>query len=199
MARGERGRVSWPTARDRCKAVVLATGTFLGATMFRGEERWSGDGRERARQRAGRADPRTWPCRGRLKTGTPPRLDGRTIDWSRTGPQPSDRLPWTMALAPKPRSRRNLLVQSLAPMREVMTSFALALERSPLFAGAIEGTGATYCPSIEDKVHRFGDRDGHQISSSRKASTRTWSIPTGFRPRCRPTFKWIWYGQHRRA
>ncbi len=82
------------------RAVVLATGTFLGATMFRGEERWSGgrQGGQSASALAGQVRE-LGLAQGRLKTGTPPRLDGRTIDWSRTSPQPSDAIQWTMALA----------------------------------------------------------------------------------------------------
>ena len=84
-------------------AVVLATGTFLGATMFRGEERWIG-GRQGGQAASALALQvrELGLAKGRLKTGTPPRLDGRTIDWSRTAPQPSDRAAWTMALAPNP-------------------------------------------------------------------------------------------------
>jgi tRNA uridine 5-carboxymethylaminomethyl modification enzyme len=145
-------------------AVVLATGTFLGATMFRGEERWVGgrQGSQAAVALAGQVRE-LGLAEGRLKTGTPPRLDGRTIDWSRTAPQPSDRSPWTMALAPNP-SRRPQLACAITRTNERCHDVIRAgFGRSPLFAGAIEGRGPRYCPSIEDKVHRFGDRDGHQI------------------------------------
>jgi tRNA uridine 5-carboxymethylaminomethyl modification enzyme len=100
---------------------------------------------------------------GRLKTGTPPRLDGRTIDWSRTTPQPSDRDPWTMALAPNPLPQPQLACAITRTNERSHDVIRAGLGRSPLFAGAIEGRGPRYCPSIEDKVHRFGDRDGHQI------------------------------------
>ena len=100
---------------------------------------------------------------GRLKTGTPPRLDGRTIDWSRTTPQPSDREAWTMALAPNPTPRPQLACAVTRTNERSHDVIRAGLGRSPLFAGAIEGRGPRYCPSIEDKVHRFGDRDGHQI------------------------------------
>lgn len=145
-------------------AVVLTTGTFLGAVMFRGEERWAG-GRFNG-QAAGTLGAQIRElglASGRLKTGTPPRLDGRTIDWSRTVAQPSDRDPWTMALAGNPAPRPQL---SCAITRTNLRSHDViraGLGRSPLFGGAIEGRGPRYCPSIEDKVHRFGDRDGHQI------------------------------------
>jgi tRNA uridine 5-carboxymethylaminomethyl modification enzyme len=146
------------------KAVVLATGTFLGGTMFRGEERWSG-----GRQGGQAASALAWQIRelglaqGRLKTGTPPRLDGRTIDWSRVAPQPSDRIAWTMALAPNPKPQPQLACAITRTNERSHDVIRASLGRSPLFAGAIEGRGPRYCPSIEDKVHRFGDRDGHQI------------------------------------
>ena len=150
--------------RLECAAVVVATGTFLGATLFRGEERWSG-GRQGDRassvlaaqiRELGLAD-------GRLKTGTPPRLDGRTIDWARLAPQPSDPTEWTLALAPNPSPQPQLacaMTRTNARSHDVIRG---GLGRSPLFAGAIDGRGPRYCPSIEDKVTRFGDRDGHQI------------------------------------
>jgi len=146
------------------RAVVLATGTFLGATMFRGEERWSG-GRQGGQAACALANQvrELGLAQGRLKTGTPPRLDGRTIDWARTVGQPSDGGVWTMALAPNPEPQPQLscaITRTNARSHDVIRA---GLGRSPLFAGAIEGRGPRYCPSIEDKVHRFGDRDGHQI------------------------------------
>ncbi len=145
-------------------AVVLTTGTFLGATMFRGEERWSG-GRLGGQSAAelGAQVRQLGLAQGRLKTGTPPRLDGRTIDWARTTIQPSDRRAWTMALAPSSALQPHLacaITRTNSRSHDVIRD---GLDRSPLFAGAIEGRGPRYCPSIEDKVHRFGDRDGHQI------------------------------------
>jgi tRNA uridine 5-carboxymethylaminomethyl modification enzyme len=102
---------------------------------------------------------------GRLKTGTPPRLDGRTIDWARLAPQPSDRAPWSMSvLAPGAVQRPPELACAIARTNERTHDVIRAnFDRSPLFAGAIEGRGPRYCPSIEDKVRRFGDREGHQI------------------------------------
>ena len=146
------------------RAVVLATGTFLGATLFRGEERWEG-GRQgcASSTRLGDQVRELGLADGMLKTGTPPRLDGRTIDWARLRPQPSDAAPWTLALA---RSARELPQLACALTRTNARSHDVirqGLDRSPLFAGAIEGRGPRYCPSIEDKVTRFGDRDGHQI------------------------------------
>ena len=145
-------------------AIVLATGTFLGATMFRGEERWSGgrEGGKAATTLVGQIRE-LGLAHGRLKTGTPPRLDGRTIDWSRTAPQPSDRHAWTMAAAPNPSPLPQLACAITRTNQRSHDVIRAGLGRSPLFAGAIKGRGPRYCPSIEDKVHRFGDRDGHQI------------------------------------
>lgn len=146
------------------KAVVLATGTFLGATMFRGEERWSG-GRLGGQSASALATQvrALGLAQGRLKTGTPPRLDGRTIDWSRMSPQPTDRHAWSMALDPNPARQPQLACAITRTNSRSHDVIRAGLGRSPLFAGAIEGRGPRYCPSIEDKVHRFGDRDGHQI------------------------------------
>ena len=146
------------------RTIVVTTGTFLGATMFRGEERWGG-GRlgGRSANRLGAQVRELGLAEGRLKTGTPPRLDGRTIDWARTAAQSSDRAMWTLALARNPAPLPQLscaITRTNARSHDVIRA---GLGRSPLFAGAIEGRGPRYCPSIEDKVHRFGDRDGHQI------------------------------------
>jgi tRNA uridine 5-carboxymethylaminomethyl modification enzyme len=162
------------------RAVVLATGTFLGATMFRGEERWSG-GRQGGQAASALAAQirELGLARGRLKTGTPPRLDGRTIDWSRTQTQPSDRDAWTLALAPNPERQPQLscaITRTNARSHDVIRA---GFGRSPLFAGAIEGRGPRYCPSIEDKVHRFSDRDGHQIFLEPEGLTTCLVYPNG--------------------
>ncbi|MGU3314898.1 tRNA uridine-5-carboxymethylaminomethyl(34) synthesis enzyme MnmG [Sphingomonas sp. M6A6_1c] len=146
------------------RTVVLATGTFLGGRMFRGDERHEGGriGERPARKLAEQLRALALPL-SRLKTGTPPRLDGRTIDWGRLEEQRSDVEPWTMS----PMTEHRLLPQiACAVTRTNAATHDLirgGLDRSPLFGGAIEGQGPRYCPSIEDKVHRFGDRDGHQV------------------------------------
>ena len=150
--------------RVKARTVILTSGTFLGAVMFRGEERWAG-GRFGG-QTAGKLAAQVRElglASGRLKTGTPPRIDGRTIDWARTVDQPSDREAWTMALAPSPASLPQLSCSITRTNERSHDVIRAGLGRSPLFAGAIEGRGPRYCPSIEDKVHRFSDRDGHQI------------------------------------
>jgi tRNA uridine 5-carboxymethylaminomethyl modification enzyme len=164
----ERGRVTGITLasgeRLGAAAVIIASGTFLGGRIFRGEERETG-GRvgERAATALGVQLRECGLPITRLKTGTPPRLDGRTIDWGALGEQPSDADDWRMS----PRTHGARLPQlSCAITRTTVETHAIirgGLDRSPLFSGAIEGGGPRYCPSIEDKIFRFGDRDGHQI------------------------------------
>lgn len=148
----------------RGRSVVLATGTFLGGRIFRGEERTEG-GRidERAATRLG---AQLWALdlpMARLKTGTPPRLDGRTIDWAALDEQPSDAEPWTMSPMTGGRELPQLFCAITRTNETAHAVIRANLDRSPLFTGAIGAAGPRYCPSIEDKIHRFGDRDGHQI------------------------------------
>lgn len=146
------------------KAVVLATGTFLGATMFRGEERMIG-GRvgERAATKMGQQLRDLGLPIARLKTGTPPRIDGRTINWAVLEEQPSDPMGWTMSPLSTGRALRQTFCAITRTNAETHDIIRAGLKRSPLFGGAIQGQGPRYCPSIEDKIHRFGDRDGHQV------------------------------------
>ena len=147
-----------------CRAVVIATGTFLDARMFVGEEVVA-EGRrgERASVALAGQIRDVGLGQGRLKTGTPPRLDGRMIDWARLEEQPSDAEPWAMsALGDGIRQPelRCAITRTNGRTHEIIEA---NFDRSPLFAGTIEGRGPRYCPSIEDKVKRFGGRDGHQI------------------------------------
>ncbi|MCW4462393.1 tRNA uridine-5-carboxymethylaminomethyl(34) synthesis enzyme MnmG [Sphingomonas sp. BT-65] len=147
-----------------CDAVVLASGTFLGGRIFRGEERETG-GRigERAATALGLQLHDLGLPVTRLKTGTPPRLDGRSIDWGRLEEQPSDSEPWRMSpltRAPRLPQLACAITRTTLDTHEIIRG---GLDRSPLFSGAIEAGGPRYCPSIEDKIFRFGDRDGHQI------------------------------------
>jgi tRNA uridine 5-carboxymethylaminomethyl modification enzyme len=146
------------------RAVVVASGTFLDARMFIGERVIQGGRRdERASIALARQIRDIGLGQGRLKTGTPPRLDGRTIDWARLEQQPSEAEPWTMSAIDDGVRQPQLacaIARTNARTHEIIeANFA----RSPLFAGAIEGRGPRYCPSIEDKVRRFADRASHQI------------------------------------
>ncbi len=145
--------------------VVLTTGTFLGGKIHVGETRYAGG-------RAG--DPpaialaerlREMPFEvGRLKTGTPPRIDGKSVDFSNLREQPGDvPLPvfsYTGTAADHPEQVSCWITHTNERTHELIRA---ALHRSPMYAGVIEGAGPRYCPSIEDKVVRFADRTGHQI------------------------------------
>jgi tRNA uridine 5-carboxymethylaminomethyl modification enzyme len=145
-------------------AVVLCTGTFLGGTLFRGEERMVGGriGEASAQVLASQLRSAELPM-ARLKTGTPPRLDGRTIDWARLAEQPSDTQIWTMSALNKTRANPQIFCAITRTNLRSHDVIRANLHRSPMFTGAIGAQGPRYCPSIEDKIHRFADRDGHQI------------------------------------
>lgn len=158
------GGITSDGARIDARSVVLATGTFLGARLFRGSEVWEGGRLGGAAANALAAQmTELGLAEGRLKTGTPPRLEGRTIDWSRTVPQPSDARRWTLALAPLDHELPQLACALTRTSERTHDVIRAGLDESPLFDGSIAGRGPRYCPSIEDKVTRFGDRDGHQI------------------------------------
>ncbi|WP_432768697.1 MAG: tRNA uridine-5-carboxymethylaminomethyl(34) synthesis enzyme MnmG [Sphingopyxis sp.] len=148
-------------------AVVLGTGTFLGGRLFRGEERMVGGriGEAGAHRLAAQLRDAKLPM-ARLKTGTPPRLDGRTIDWARLEEQPSDRAEgatWTCSTWNSERTVPQIFCAITRTNTASHAIIAANLDRSPLFTGAIGAAGPRYCPSIEDKIHRFADRDGHQV------------------------------------
>jgi tRNA uridine 5-carboxymethylaminomethyl modification enzyme len=145
-------------------AVVLATGTFLNGRMHQGRSTAQGGrvGEASAISLADQLRGLALPI-ARLKTGTPPRLDGRTVHWSGLDAQASDQLGWTMSPLTAVRQNPQLscfITRTTPAAHEVIRAW---MDQSPLHSGAIEGRGPRYCPSIEDKVLRFGDRDGHQI------------------------------------
>jgi tRNA uridine 5-carboxymethylaminomethyl modification enzyme len=149
----------------RAEAVVLTTGTFLGGRIHMGETQLAGG-------RAGDAPANTLAARlrelpltvDRLKTGTPPRLDGRTIDFSKLTEQPGDEPLPSFSFVCEPDTHP--AQRSCFITRTNTTTHAIIednLDRSPMYSGVIEGVGPRYCPSIEDKVVRFADKDSHQI------------------------------------
>jgi len=144
--------------------VILCTGTFLGGILFRGEEKFEGGriGENAATRLAEQLRGADLPM-ARLKTGTPPRLDGRTINWAVLDEQPSDDESWTMSAVTKRRENAQIFCAITRTTQASHDVIRANLHRSPLFSGAIDAAGPRYCPSIEDKIHRFGDRDGHQI------------------------------------
>lgn len=162
------GRVTGVTLADgrriSCAAVVIASGTFLNGRLFCGHDvREGGRVGERAARPLGAQLRALGLPMARLKTGTPPRVDGRTIDWASLDRQPSDVVPWTMSPLTGSRPLPQLacaITRTTPATHDVIRG---ALDQSPLYSGAIEGRGPRYCPSIEDKIARFGDRDGHQI------------------------------------
>ena len=146
------------------EAVILATGTFLNGKLFRGEETVAG-GRtgEAASVSLGQQIRDAGLPIARLKTGTPPRLDGRTINWAVLPEQPSDDENWTMSPLSKGRTVPQAFCAVSRTTIETHEIIRGSLDRSPLFRGAIDAQGPRYCPSIEDKIHRFADRDSHQV------------------------------------
>ncbi len=145
-------------------AVVLATGTFLNGKLHFGLDSHAGGrvGEQSATTLASQLRSLDLPVE-RLKTGTPPRLDGRTIDWSGLERQASDAEMWTMSPLSEGRTAPQLFCAVTRTNAKTHAIIRDAHDRSPLYSGIIEGRGPRYCPSIEDKVVRFGDRDGHQI------------------------------------
>ncbi len=146
------------------KHIILCTGTFLGGVMFRGEERFEGGriGENAAKRLAQQLRGADLPM-ARLKTGTPPRIDGRTIDWAALEEQPSDGEAWTMSPLTPRRINPQVFCAITRTTQAGHDAIRANLHRSPLFSGAIGAAGPRYCPSIEDKIHRFGDREGHQV------------------------------------
>lgn len=145
-------------------AVVLTTGTFLRGVIHMGPDQTPGGriGDPAAVALAERLDALGLPL-GRLKTGTPPRLDGRTIDWSRLDPQPGDEQPVLfsfLSAAPEAPQIACAITSTTEATHRIIRD---NLHLSAMHAGAISGRGPRYCPSIEDKVTRFAEKSGHQI------------------------------------
>lgn len=164
----ENGRVSGLELADGrslpCGAVVLTTGTFLRGLIHMGQQKIvAGRINEPAAEKLSESLLRHGFQLGRLKTGTPPRLDGKTIDWKSVGMQEADAEPVPFSLMTDA-----ITVPQIAcgVTRTTAATHAIIrdnLHKSALYSGAIEGVGPRYCPSIEDKIVKFGDRDGHQI------------------------------------
>ena len=150
----------------RGHTVVLTAGTFLNGKVHVGLDNYEAGraGDPSARTLAARLRELALP-QGRLKTGTPPRIDGKTIDYSRLAEQPgdSDPVPVFSFLGHADQHPRQLPCWVTHTNERTHEIIRLALDRSPLFAGVIEGVGPRYCPSIEDKIHRFADKSSHQI------------------------------------
>jgi tRNA uridine 5-carboxymethylaminomethyl modification enzyme len=146
----------------RAAATVLTTGTFLGGVMHRGAEREAGGRVGAAASNLGDALRALGLPVARLKTGTPPRLDGRSIDWGRVAWQHGDVEPPQFGHGPASATPA-LPCGVTRTTSETHRIIADNLGKSALYGGHIDSVGPRYCPSIEDKIVRFGDRDGHQI------------------------------------
>lgn len=147
-----------------CGAVVLTTGTFLRGLIHIGEKKIvAGRMNEQASMGLSATMSRAGFKLGRLKTGTPPRLDGRTIDWASLDKQAADEDPEPFSLLTdrivNPQIDCGITRTTLATHEIIRAN----LGRSAMYSGSIEGVGPRYCPSIEDKIVKFGDREGHQI------------------------------------
>ncbi|MGH9481076.1 MAG: tRNA uridine-5-carboxymethylaminomethyl(34) synthesis enzyme MnmG [Terriglobales bacterium] len=145
-------------------AVVITTGTFLNGLIHVGETTYpAGRSGEPAAHLLGESLKLLGLACGRLKTGTPPRLDGRTIDWGRFEPQPGDREPTPFSFMTRRIEREQVLCYSAFTTAATHAAIRANLHRSPLYSGQIAGVGPRYCPSIEDKVVKFPHKDRHQI------------------------------------
>lgn len=162
------GRVSAVLTQDGqripCGAVVLTTGTFLNGLIHCGEERIpAGRVGEAPALRLSETLARFGFALGRLKTGTPPRLDGRTIDWAALEMQPGDQPPAPMSFLTREITTPQIACGITYTGAAGHDLIRANLHRSPMYSGQIESRGPRYCPSIEDKVVRFAEKDRHQI------------------------------------
>ncbi|MFD0668233.1 tRNA uridine-5-carboxymethylaminomethyl(34) synthesis enzyme MnmG [Ramlibacter sp. MAHUQ-53] len=184
MVEGDRvvGAVTQIGIRFRARTVVLTAGTFLDGKIHVGLENYAAGraGDPPAVSLSGRLKELKLP-QGRLKTGTPPRLDGRTIDWSRCEEQPGDLDPVPVFsfmgnAAMHPKQVPCWITHTNERTHEIIRS---GFDRSPMFTGKIEGVGPRYCPSVEDKINRFADKDSHQIFLEPEGLTTHEVYPNG--------------------
>jgi len=152
------------TRRFGAKAVVVATGTFLNGTIHTGRRTFSAGraGEPASIELANSLRQLGFPV-GRLKTGTPPRIDGRSIDWDAFEPQPPDEKPVAFSFATEKIEQDQIQCFIGYTTNAVHDTIRSNLHQSPLYSGKIKGIGPRYCPSIEDKVVKFADKDRHQL------------------------------------
>ena len=184
MLEGDRvvGAITQVGVRFRAKTVVLTAGTFLDGRIHVGLQHYSAGraGDPPAASLSARLKELKLP-QGRLKTGTPPRIDGRTIDFSRLVEQPGDLDPVPVFsfmgdAAMHPRQVPCWITHTNERTHEIIRA---GFDRSPMFTGVIEGVGPRYCPSIEDKVNRFADKSSHQIFLEPEGLTTHEVYPNG--------------------
>ena len=146
------------------KSVVVATGTFLNGTIHTGQRTFSaGRAGEPASIELAQSLRKIGFAVGRLKTGTPPRLDGRTIDWDCFEPQYADANPVTFSFSTQKIEQEQIKCYIGYTSNVLHNKIRSNLHQSPLYSGKIKGVGPRYCPSIEDKVVKFADKDRHQL------------------------------------
>ena len=178
---GERisGVVTAMGVEFKARAVVLTAGTFLSGKIHIGLENYEGGRAGDAKSLGGRLRELNLP-QGRLKTGTPPRIDGRTIDFSQLTEQPGDTPVPVMSVRGSadmhPRQVSCWITHTNTQTHDIIRS---GFDRSPMFTGKIEGVGPRYCPSIEDKINRFADKDSHQIFLEPEGLTTHEYYPNG--------------------
>ncbi|ELA08138.1 tRNA uridine 5-carboxymethylaminomethyl modification enzyme GidA [Moraxella macacae 0408225] len=164
-----------------CGAVVLTSGTFLGGVIHIGLENYQGGraGDPPSTRLANKLRELNLPV-GRLKTGTPPRIDARTVDFSKMQVQPGDTplpvMSYVGCVDMHPRQINCHITHTNERTHDIIRS---GLSRSPMYSGVIEGTGPRYCPSIEDKIHRFADKNSHQIFIEPEGLTTHELYPNG--------------------
>ena len=148
----------------RSKTVILTSGTFMNGLIHVGDQNFGG-GRAGERASTGITDEliQLGFEAGRMKTGTPPRIDGRTIDYSLMEEQPGDEHPGQFSFTGENKLKKQRSCWITHTSQEVHDTLKKGFDRSPLFNGAIKGTGPRYCPSIEDKIDRFSEKSSHQI------------------------------------
>ena len=148
----------------RAKAVVLTNGTFLNGLIHIGEKQFGG-GRAGERAATGITEQLVELGfeSGRMKTGTPPRIDGRSLNWDMMETQPGDEDPQKFSFTNTPKLTEQVPCHISYTNKEVHETLKEGFERSPMFNGRIRGIGPRYCPSIEDKIDRFAERDRHQL------------------------------------
>ncbi|MEO1190070.1 MAG: FAD-dependent oxidoreductase, partial [Pseudomonadota bacterium] len=191
-APGLQGRIGGVTLADgsdvRAGAVVLTTGTFLRGVVHMGRiQRPSGRDQESPAVKLGEALDALGLPLGRLKTGTPARLCGKTIDWAAVQMQPSDDPPVPFSMLTDTVTVPQISCGITHTNRETHALIAANVAESPLYSGQIDGVGPRYCPSIEDKVVRFADRDRHQIFLEPEGLDDATVYPNGSAPSLDPT------------
>lgn len=159
------GAQTYSGAVYRARAVILCTGVYLKSRIITGEvsENCGPNGLRRSDNLSGFLAEEMGLALQRFKTGTPARVDGRTLDYSQMQPQPGERVAHTFSFMTESQEREQYLCYLTYTNEETHEMIRRNLHRSPMYAGMIEGTGARYCPSIEDKVVRFSDKKRHQL------------------------------------